>query len=275
MKKILTLCLCLFGAWTVKAQVDTIFTHNEVIPCKVTEITESSVKYVYPGEDLTNSMSKNAITRIVFKSGRVQKFASRTGFRTLTSPVEWEQVTLTQIESEVAGLYKIDDVSSKAKGTTEFSNQERVKRRAMDKLKMQAAMLGANVVYLLNVRSEGNKFNVWTGASSSSESSFMGAAYSSRMPDFEEVKNLLGEGREFAITEELDFTNNSTKIDWVEAHNTLTLHRLYDDNGNVMIEGSIPGCKETTFRVTFCNKDSIYILYSTRRGKFSYKVMAR
>lgn len=59
-----------------------------------------------------------------------QEFAARTSFRRLSSPMEWEQVSIASVESEVQGLYKIDDVSSKAKGTTEFSNQERVKRRA-------------------------------------------------------------------------------------------------------------------------------------------------
>lgn len=54
------------------------------------------------------------------------------------------------------GLYKLDDVSSKAKGTTEFSNQERVKRRAVDKMKMQSAILG-NVIYMVQMRSDGTK----------------------------------------------------------------------------------------------------------------------
>ena len=275
MKKLFSLILLLAGFGTASAQVDTIFTHESPIPCKITEITETGVKFCYPGEDLTNTISKNSITSIVYKSGRIQQFSNRTAFRILKSPLEWQQVSLTQVEGEVASLFKIDDVSSKAKGTTELSNQERVKRRALDKLKMQAAMLGGNVIYMLNMRTEGNKINSWTGMSSSAEASFMGAVYSSKVPNFNQVQNLLGDQSIFSVVEELSYTNNSTKINSNDTNTTFTLHRVYDDNGNVMVEGEIPGCKETTFRVTFCNQDSIYILYSTRRGTYTYKVMAQ
>ena len=50
--------------------------------------------------------------------------------------------TITQVEGEIKGLFKVGEVSSKAKGTTTFSNQERVKERAYKKLKIQAAMMG-------------------------------------------------------------------------------------------------------------------------------------
>ena len=42
-----------------------------------------------------------------------------------------------------------------------------------------------------------------------------------------------------------------------------------------MLEGSIRGIKERTFRVTFCNESDFYISYKTRRGVFSYKVTVR
>ena len=154
MKSILSFFAGIFAA---SAQVDTIYTHEGVIPCNITEITETAAKYQYPGESHSNSLSLNAVSKIVFRSGRVQEFAARTSFRRLSSPMEWEQVSIASVESEVQGLYKIDDVSSKAKGTTEFSNQERVKRRALDKMKMQAAILGGNVVYMVQMRSDGTK----------------------------------------------------------------------------------------------------------------------
>ena len=52
----------------------------------------------------------------------------------------------------------------------------------------------------------------------------------------------------------------------------LTIDRIYDDSGLIMLEGSIKGVKERVFRVTFCNESDFYIAYKTRRGVFSYKV---
>lgn len=58
-------------------QTDTIFSNNEKIPCIVKEIKESSVVYVHPGEELLNSIYKNAVQKIVFKNGRVQVLPRR------------------------------------------------------------------------------------------------------------------------------------------------------------------------------------------------------
>lgn len=65
------------------SQQDTIVTNNEVIICSVKEITSDAVKFTYPGEDLINTIYKNTVEKIMFKSGRVQKFAEATSFKTI------------------------------------------------------------------------------------------------------------------------------------------------------------------------------------------------
>ena len=49
MKKLLLFFVFMAGFGTASAQLDTIYTHEANIPCKVTEITDSSVKFCYPG----------------------------------------------------------------------------------------------------------------------------------------------------------------------------------------------------------------------------------
>lgn len=275
MKSVILLLSLLGGIFTAKAQVDTIYTHEERIPCNIIEITETAAKFQYPGEPHNNSLSLNAVSKIVFRSGRVQEFASRTSFRHLASPLEWEQVGIASVESEIQGLYKLDDVSSKAKGTTEFSNQERVKRRALDKIKMQAAILGANVLYMAQMRSEGAKANFWTGASTTAETSLFGVAYSSQMPRTDAVTALVNGQTQLPVVEEVSLANSDSRYYQSKLTKTLTVNRIYDDSGLVMIDGSLSGCKESRFRVTFCNDNNFYIAYKTRRGVFSYKVLVR
>lgn len=276
MKSAIFLLLLLLGnVSTAAAQIDTIYTHEKCIPCNIIEITETAAKFQFPGEPHNNSLSLNAISKIVFRTGRVQEFASRTSFRHLASPMDWQQVSVASVESEVQGLYKVDDVSSKATGTTEFSNQERVKRRALDKIKMQAAILGANVLYMAQMRSEGVKTNLWTGVSSSAATSLYGVAYSSQMPQLAAAMELIGDKKEFPVVEEVSLTNNDTNYGQYATKKTLTIDRIYDDSGLVMIKGTLSKCKETLFRVTFCNDNDFYIAYKTRRGVFSYKVTVR
>src|SRR5471030_2934650 len=174
------------------AQVDTVIVNNQKIACSVKEITPDAIKYTFPGEDVINSVYKNTVQKIVFKSGRVQTFAEATSYKTVSNVMDYDKVTITSVESEVRGLYKLSDVSSKAKGTTTLSNQERVKERAYRKIKIQAAMFGANVIYLTNQRTEGNKYGSYYTSGSTAETNLTGIAYSNVLPDFEAFKKVIG-----------------------------------------------------------------------------------
>jgi hypothetical protein len=104
------------------AQVDTVVSNNQKIACSIKEVTPDAVKYTYPGEDVINTIYKNTVQKIIFKSGRVQTFAESTSYKSVQSVMDYNNVTITTIENEVKGLYKLGDVSSKAKGTTVYSS---------------------------------------------------------------------------------------------------------------------------------------------------------
>lgn len=64
---------------TVNAQntSDQIFiTNGETIAVKVKQVAPSTITYSYVGEDLENIIEKEAVTKIIFKSGREQLFNS-------------------------------------------------------------------------------------------------------------------------------------------------------------------------------------------------------
>ncbi|MBO6211963.1 hypothetical protein, partial [Algoriella sp.] len=109
----------------VFSQMDTIYSNNEKLAVNVKEITEDAVKYTYPNEDLINTSYKNTIQKIVLKSGRVQNFNEASAFNKITSIEDFEKVTISNVESEVKGLYKIADVGAKAKGGSTFSSMEK------------------------------------------------------------------------------------------------------------------------------------------------------
>src|ERR1700733_8760340 len=132
-KFFLTFLFLTFLSASCFAQMDTVFLNNQKIACSVKEITPDAIKYTFPGEDLINSVYKNTVQKIVFKSGRVQTFAEATSYKSITGVSDFDNVSITSIESKVRGLYKLGDVSAKAKGTTVYSSQERVKERAYKK----------------------------------------------------------------------------------------------------------------------------------------------
>ena len=145
------------------SQTDTIFRMNgENLLVNVTEVTESTIKYIYPNENFSNSISKGEVSKIHFKSGRTQEFSSSLNIKRVKSCLDWENVQISKIESEVQGLNKIDMIGAKAKGMTTMSSLVKLQDRAFNKIKMSAAMLGGNMAYILDQNIEEGRSGYYT-----------------------------------------------------------------------------------------------------------------
>lgn len=266
------------------AQTDTIFSNNDKISCTVKEIGEDAVRYCYPGEELLNSIYKNAVQKIVFKSGRVQVFAEATSFKTVNSVEDFENVTITQLESEVKGLFKLGDLSAKASGATNMSNEERVKERAYRKLKMIGAMMGGNIVYVTDKRSNGNVrgsggfYNnngafVGGGVAQNTETSLTGIAYCNKLPDFETFKACIKTKRSFQVVEKTKLWSGAA--DYKKAPEALSFQitNIKNENGLIMLEANLEDEKKyTSFRVVSIQKDSFNIFYEDKSTSYNLKI---
>ena len=255
------------------AQTDTIIINNQKIACSVKEITPDAVKYSYPNEDLINTVYKNTVQKIIFKSGRIQIFAEATSYKSINSVNDYNNVTITSVESEVRGLFKIADVSSKAKGTTVYSNQERVKDRAYRKMKIQAAMFGANVVYLTNQRTEGNKYGTYYTSGSTAETNLTGIAYSNSSPDFEQFKKLIGGRTALPAVEEFELGASDSDVSQSNINKAFIISNILNESGIVYIEGNLEGERDTIrFQLANFNNDSFSIAYKEHGRAYNFVV---
>jgi hypothetical protein len=255
------------------AQTDTIFSNNEKTACNVKEVTQDAVKFTYPNEDLVNIVYKNTIQKIVFKSGRVQTFAESTSFKKIESSNDYENVTISQVESEIKGLYKIGDVSAKAKGTTVYSNQEKVKQRAYKKLKIEAAMMGANIVYLTAQRTEGNKYGGYYQSGSSAETNLTGIAYSNILPSYSDFEKLMLNKTIFFAILDSHLWYSGTDISQIEISKKFEINSIKNENGLIIINGVLEGelnCK--VFRVVSFNSESFNIFYQDKNMVYNIKI---
>lgn len=254
------------------AQTDTLMINNEKIPCSVKEITVDAVKFTYPGEEIINTVYKNTVQKIVFKSGRVQTFFESTSYKKVSSVDEYENVTMTAVESEVKGLFKLGDVSAKAKGTTTLSNQERVKERAYRKMKIEAAMMGANIVYLLNQRSEGNKYGGYFQSGSTTETSLTGVAYTNQLPNIDDFLKLINNRTDFIATEENKMWSSDSDVRKITSKKKLKITNIINDNGIITIEGQLEGVsKYFKFRLANFTNDYFSIYYQDKSTAYNYK----
>ena len=252
------------------AQTDTIVSNNEKIPCLIKEITTDAVKYSYLGEEVTASLYKNAVQKIIFKNGRIQTFSEATAFKTVEKATDYDNVTITQVESEIKGLYKLGDASSKAKGTTPISNQERVKERAYRKFKIQAAMQGGNSIYLTNQRTNGNFTGGPYQMSTSTEASLTGVVYTNKLPNYQEFIKLISEKHDFMAIQELSLYSYFSGLTKSDINKKFSIYSIKNENGLIMIEGQLAGeTKYQKFRVVSFTKENYTIFYENKDTQYN------
>jgi len=253
------------------SQSDTLLINNEKIPCTLIEITADAIKYTFPGEDLLNTVYKNSVQKIIYQNGRIQTFSESTSFKNVNSVDEFENVTLTAVESEVKGLFKLGDVSAKAKGATSLSNQERVKGRAYRKMKIEAAMMGANIIYLTHQRSEGNKSGIFQ--TSNAETSLTGVAYTNQLPRYDDFINLVGSRKDFVTIAVNKMWSSDADVSRTSTKKNFKIINILNENGIVTIEGQLSG--ETSynkFRLSNFTNEVFSIYYKNKSTAYNYEI---
>ena len=247
------------------AAVDSVYTNEGTLAVNVKEITENGVRYTYPNEDVINTVLKNSVYRIRYKSGRIQSFSEALSLNLVTGSEDWQKVTLSKAESEIKGLYKLEDVNAKAKGTTEFANVNKVKNRAFDKLRMEAAMLGANVVFLTDQATNGNLYGSRFQSARSTETFLSGIAYSNRRPNYASFLAQIGTARDFYLKETQTLGNSSTEISTEPGSTVAHIDSLAEEGGQVFVTVSGTDLAPGRYRLTYFDNQKIVLMTRDRK----------
>lgn len=268
----LTLILFLSISFSAFSQVDTLFKMNgEKLLINVTEITESSIKFTYPNESFSNTIAKGTVSKIHFKSGRVQEFSSSLNVSVTKSCLDWENIQISKIESEVQGLQKIDIIGAKAKGMTTISSISKLQDRAFNKIKIETAMLGGNVAYIMVQNTEESMYGGKYGSSKLPSVTISGIAYTTKKV----FKNEISLG-EYNISKIYVLKTNSFSIDdFIYNQQTINIQKdkIVEENGFQKINlsiSSIPKIVEYTF--IYADEKEIVLsgVYSKKSGKTTY-----
>jgi len=270
--KEVVLLICLSISILSNAQTDTIFKlDGEVLSVEIAEIEENTVKYVYPGESFSNSIGKNSIAKIYFKSGRIQEFAPALNLKMVKSCLDWKDVQISNFESEVNGLAKIDNIGAKAKGLTTLSSLSKLQDRAYNKMKMITALLGGNVAYVVNQNTEEAVFGGEYSSSKTPGVTLSGIAFTTTKVKLSEVNY-----GNYIIKNVYRLKTNAYEIQKLQ-HKPQTLNFkegvVYTDNNFQKVKthiASVPKVKEYT--LIYADESTIVLssVYSNRKGKKTY-----
>ncbi len=264
MKKqiITTILLAILSQTTLAqtSQMDSIFTSDGIILANVKKIAPDAIEYSFPNEEIVTAIYKNTVRKIRFKSGRVQIFTEAIALNAVNSAYDFESVNLTRLESETKGMIKIDEVSSKAVGTTVFSNITTVKERAFRKLKIQAAMLGGNLLYMLDQSTVGNQVGGQYQSGKSTETILTGLVYTDKLPKMEDFKALIKDKRSFPIFQAIYLGRNSTDIEEGSLlEKNLIIENLYEENRFIYINAK--GFESVLLRVVCFDENRITLAW--------------
>ena len=272
-----SLLVCvLFCSLTTVAQVDTIYTNSERIACSIKEITPDAVQFSYPGESVQNSLYKNTINKIVFRSGRTQVFSESISLAPILNIEDYEKVTITQVEGEVKGLYKVGEVSSSSRGGSVYSNVDRVKERALKKLKMEAVMRGANMIYMAYQKTDGNQYGGYFQAAKTAETIYTGTAYSNTTPNKAEFfrkigsADLLTSNKQITLLKGMAISKSEYETDMVSTE--IRIKRSFEEGSQLYLEATIRGFESNKFRVVRFDASTFTLLAEDKKKVVNYTV---
>lgn len=271
MKNIISILL-LFLSISAFSQSDTLFKMNgERLLVNVTEITGTEIKYTYPNESFSNTITKGTVSEIHFKSGRTQKFASNLNISRTKSCLDWKNVQISKIDSEVQGLQKIDVIGAKAKGATSWSSLGKLQDRTFDKIKIETAMIGGNVAYIIEQNTEEGMTGGKYGSSKAPSVTISGLAYTTKKV----YKNDISFG-DYKVTRVLVLKTNSYSIDdYKFTPQTISVLEkdIINENGFQKINLDADLLKKVSeYTIIFANDNELVLsgVYSSRNGKNTY-----
>jgi hypothetical protein len=118
-------------------------TNGETIEVNIKKVTDTEVEFSFINEDLLQTINKSKISQITYKSGRTEKYRD---IVSINGENDWEQVVLTTIEADVAGLTRVSEVTGKH--SILYGGQTKLRTLATEKIKREAAKLNCHIVFI-------------------------------------------------------------------------------------------------------------------------------
>jgi len=130
-----------FGS-SAAAQTDKLYKHNgETANVKIIKVGEFNITYSYAGETATEIISKYAVAKIEYASGRTEDITEKI---TVHGKDDWEKVTFLEDKACIVGLKKVAEVNAWSYGWTTGNSDKRTTK----KVKTAAAEKGGQFMFI-------------------------------------------------------------------------------------------------------------------------------
>ena len=145
MRKSIMLMVALFATLVTFAQ-DKMYKHTgEKLDCKIIKVAEFVITFTYPNETAEQTIGKYAVAKIEYGSGRKEDMSEKI---TIADKDDWEKVVILEDVAAAVGLKKQGEIRGKTAGMLSYRTAGNADKKSMERLKKEAAELGAPFVLL-------------------------------------------------------------------------------------------------------------------------------
>lgn len=255
--------LCFFSL-TVFCQTDTIFSKSGKIACKVLKIKVDSIIYLKAPSEQHQLISKKEVDKIIYKNGKSISIKNERNVIQVEGISNFEDVVITKEEAEVKTYRKIIDVQTKYTVSRDPKQAEKNLDRSLRVLKIQAAMQGANIIYIPDYI---------TQITDTSNTQLTGIAYCSALPSVELFEKLTEDKNNFKSTDQWYMHAGKTDVYQLVYNGTFRIDEIYTENDIITIKGELKSFpKVSTFRLISVTNKSFMLYFEMAAIAYNVRV---
>jgi hypothetical protein len=139
-------------AQTAKLPLDTIIRlGGKKIPCKVVNVSSSTILYNIPGKSEAQAIERKEVERIIRSNGSKEDFNKPVV--AMIEEGQWQSVLVTKNKKDVQGLYNRGVITARSAPTSSYKKS---KQSAITILQKKAANLKGSIIYITKEETRGN-----------------------------------------------------------------------------------------------------------------------
>lgn len=264
-----TICTCLLSFLTLTcfSQSDTIIGKKQTIPCYSVKIKEDSVYYKLSEKSVYTSISKNEVEKIIFKNGKSITIKPQSSLKVIEGITNYDDILITHNPKDIEGYTEILSVQTKYQHVSKGKHSKSLEKPYRI-LKIQAAMKGANIIYVPQQTGL-----IISDIPDTTVTQLYGTAYCSNLPTLESFGEVISDKTEFVSSTQWYMHAGKSDVYQFYYSGKLIIKDVYSENGFVFIEGELKSFSrvETFQLISFTNK-SFYIYFELDGTKYNIKV---
>ncbi len=164
MKKLLTFFMCVLTPYLLSAQDYIVKYNGDIIECEITSVTNQTVSFKYPKENIENTISLSNIKVVELSSGRKIQGIPRVYVR---GEFDWESVNIVNDDSYSEGLEFVDEIRETSTDVMlgQFGSSGKQQLEVLEEVQKTAAKYGCHLIVIVNGISGSSGVKSWASAS--------------------------------------------------------------------------------------------------------------